>query len=163
MNNQDNYNAAMDKLRDELATAKGGQIALLGEGLTAMLQRHPEWAGNILEKGRTIIGALDAVRQNAVDRCSDPVRTTKSLIDYYKLPCEDARRLALEVTAAMMGGEDGGTTSSVTAQRGAPPSPKGEGFGGTAATVEREHGGEGMGEKPAVADLFDLDELMGVM
>ena len=147
MNNQDNYNQAMDKLRDELATAKGGQIALLGEGLTAMLQRHPEWAGNILEKGRTIIGALDAVRKNAVDRCSDPVRTTKSLIDYYKLPCTDARRLALEITAAMMGGEDGGTTSSVTAQRAAPPSPE----------------GEGMGEKPATVDLFDLDELMGVM
>ena len=144
MNHQDNYNAAMDKLRDELATAKGGQIALLGEGLTAMLQRHPEWAGMILEKERTIKGALDAVRKNAVGGCSDPVRTTKSLIEYYKLPCTDARRLALEVTTAMMGEGDGGTTSSVTAQRAAPPSPEGEGFGGTAATV----------------DLFDLDALI---
>lgn len=148
MNHQDNYNQAMDKLRDELATAKGGQIALLGEGLTAMLQRHPEWAEKILEKDKKIIGALDAVRKNAVDRCSDPVRTTKSLIEYYKLPCKDARRLALEITAAMMGGEDGGTTSSVTAQRAAPPSPE----------------GEGIEEAPAAADPFDLDALIqGVM
>lgn len=140
------YANGMDKLRDEMAGTKDEKIRLLGEGLTAMLQLHPEWEANISASGKSIAGALGAVKKNAVGGCSDPVRTTKSLIEYYGIPCEDPRRLALEVTAGMMGGdEDGGTTSSGTAQGAVPPSPKGEGFG----------------EAPDPVDLFDLDALMG--
>lgn len=141
------FDRAMDKLRDELAKEKGGKLKLLGEGLTAMLQRHPEWAENILETGRSILGALDAVKKNAVGGCSDPVRTTKTLIDYYKLPCKDPRRLALEVTAGMMGGDEGTGNS----EQGT----------GMAAVRSGDHQSPPLAPDPV--DPFDLDALMGVM
>lgn len=143
------FGRAIDKVRDEMAKSKSEQIQLLGEGLTALLQMHPEWEAAVLAKGKTLAGALEAVRKNATGGCSDPIRTTKSLCAYYGIKCENPHALALEVTVAMMGGEalsqspaDSGreTTSSVSA--GAlPPSPEVEG-------------------KPA-ADPFDLDGLLG--
>ena len=139
------YANAIDKIRDEMAGSKGGQIQLLGEGLTAMLQLHPEWEKHVLEKGRTLAGALEAVRKNATGGCSDPIQTTKSLCGYYGIECVNPHVLALEVTVAMMGGA-GDTTSFVSA--GAlPPSPE----------------GEGSREEPKEADPFDLDALLGVL
>ena len=59
------YASAMDKIRDEMAASKDSKIQLLGEGLTALLQLHPELEKHILEKGKTIKGALEEVRKNA--------------------------------------------------------------------------------------------------
>lgn len=109
MNNNETFDRAVDKVRDEMAKAKGGQIQLLGEGLTALLQLHPEWAEPILAEGKTLVGALGEVRKNATGGCSDPIQTTKSLCAYYGVKCENPHVLALEVTVALMGDCEKGT------------------------------------------------------
>lgn len=145
------YAGAMDKLRDEMAASKDEKIRLLGEGLTAMLRLHPEWEANILKDGRTIKGALDMVRKKATGGCSDPIRTTRSLCEYYGLDCGDVHRLTLEVTRAMIGeGEETGDTSSDTCS-GEPCSPRSPGQTApqTYAPPQTE------------PDPFDLDALLG--
>lgn len=141
----DTFNRAMDRLRDEMAREKGQQLQLLGEGLTAMLQLHPEWADALLKKNTSIVGALDAVRKGATGGCSDPIQTTKSLCGYYGIKCGDPRALALAVTAALAGGSVGATAAAGTssAHDGA-PSPEGK--------AEEAHD---------PVDPFDLDALMG--
>ena len=131
--NEKTYDRAVDKVRDELAGSKSSQITLLGEGVTAMLRLHPEWDGNILEKGKTLKGALDEVRKHATGGCSDPIQTTASLCGYYGIDCKDPRALALEVSAALMGG----TTQAPVTGQPAPTAPK--------------------------PDPFDLDALLGVL
>lgn len=135
------FDSAIDKIRDAMACSKSEQIQLLGEGLTALLQLHPELEDKILQKEKTLDGALGAVRKNAVGGCSDPVRTTKSLCEYFGIECKNPHALALEVTVAMMGGE---------AAAGNSPAPA-----GAPSTKGRAE------EKPA--DPFDLDALMGVL
>lgn len=44
---------AIDKVRDEMAKDKSGQISYLGEGLTALLGIHPEYAEAIAAEGKT--------------------------------------------------------------------------------------------------------------
>lgn len=139
------YTRAIDKIRDEMAGSKGEQIQLLGEGLTAMLQLHPEWEGRILAKGKTLSGALGAVRKNATGGCSDPIRTTKSLCEYYGIECKNPHALALEVTVAMMGGESAEAGTSKLPQSPAATAPSGREPFGT----------------PAEPDPFDLDALLG--
>lgn len=142
------YTRAIDKIRDEMAGSKGEQIQLLGEGLTAMLQLHPEWEGSILAKGKTLSGALGAVRKNATGGCSDPIQTTKSLCEYYGIECKNPHVLALEVTVAMMGGESDAGASSGTAVA-APPD---------AAKPLSLRPPVGKAQEP---DPFDLDALLG--
>lgn len=136
------FERAIDKIRDEMANSKSEQIQLLGEGLTAMLQLHPELEDKILQKEKTLDGALGAVRAHATGGCSDPVRTTKSLCEYFGIECENPYVLAMEVAVQMMGGEAAAAGTS-PAPAGA-PSPKGKAE-----------------EKPA--DPFDLDALIGAM
>ena len=184
------YACGMDKIRDELAKSKDAQIALLGEGLTAMLLLHPEWEEQLAQRDKDIKGALAAVRKNAVGGCSDPVRTTKSLIEYYGIKCEDPRRLALEVTAGMMGegapaaagtsssGDEAGdevvpaTRTSSVSGKAAATFPKGEGMEKRDVHQKPSPVGEGgsapaltdeVPVAPAPADPFDLDALMGVL
>lgn len=135
------YANAIDKIRDEMANSKSEQIQLLGEGLTAMLQLHPELEDKILQKEKTLDGALSAVRAHATGGCSDPVRTTKSLCEYFGIECENPHVLAMEVAVQMMGGEAAAAGTS-PAPAGA-PSPKGR-----------------TEEKPA--DPFDLDALLAL-
>lgn len=141
------YASAMDKIRDEMANSKSEQIQLLGEGLTAMLQLHPELEDKILEKGKTLNGALGAVRAHATGGCSDPVRTTKSLCEYFGIKCENPHVLAMEVAVAMMGGEAAAAGTSSDSADGGATFPK----------------GEGTGKPPMEADPFDLDSILGVL
>ena len=141
------YASAMDKIRDEMAASKDSKIQLLGEGLTALLQLHPEWEQAILEKGKTIKGALEEVRKNATGGASDPVQTTKSLCGYYGIKCENPHLLALEVTVRMMGGE---AAAEGTAKF--PQSPS------ATAPSEREPSGGA-----TATDPFDLDSILGVL
>lgn len=141
------YESAMDKIRDEMAASKDSKIQLLGEGLTAMIQLHPEWEQAILTKGKTIQGALEAVRRNATGGCSDPVQTTKSLCRYYGIKCEKPHVLALEVTVQMMGGE---AAAEETAKLHQSPS-------ATALPLM------GASQGGAPADPFDLDSILGVL
>lgn len=141
------YANAIDKIRDEMAASKDSKIQLLGEGLTAMLQLHPEWEQAILTKGKTIKGALDAVRKNATGGCSDPIQTTKSLCGYYGIEYKNPHVLALEVAVAMMGGETAVAGTSSAPANGGATFPK----------------GEGTGKPPMEADPFDLDSILGVL
>lgn len=59
------YNAAMDKLRDEMALSKDQALGAIGEIMTALLQAAPEWAGAILTKGKTLLGAYGALEEYA--------------------------------------------------------------------------------------------------
>lgn len=143
------YANAIDKIRDEMAGSKDSKIQLLGEGMTALLQLHPEWEKHVLEKGRTLAGALEAVCKGATGGCSDPIQTTKSLCGYYVIKCDNPHVLALEVAVQMMGGkgETGEETTSFVSDGALPPSPE----------------GEGSREAPKEADPFDLDSILGVL
>lgn len=56
-----NYDAAMDKLRDEMAKQhKNGGLCALGEYMTGLLQARPEAADCILGK-KSLSGAWDAL------------------------------------------------------------------------------------------------------
>lgn len=148
------YASAMDKIRDEMAASKDSKIQLLGEGLTAMLQLHPEWEQAILEKGKNIKGALEAVRKNATGGCSDPIQTTKSLCGYYGIKCENPHVLALEVAVAMMGGGRIPLSAMPAA-----PIERGDEAAGTSSAL-RAPSPEG---KAGEADPFDLDSILGVL
>ncbi len=134
------YTNAIDKIRDEMAKSKGGQLQLLGEGLTSLLQLHPELEKLFMAKDKTLAGALEAVRKNATGGCSDPIQTTKSLCGYYGIECKNPHVLALEVAVAMMGGE-------------APSQPP------AAAALPLTGASQG-GASP---DPFDLDSILGVL
>ncbi len=152
---QVDYACAMDKIRDAMACSKSEQIQLLGEVLTAMLQLHPELEGKILQKEKTLDGALSAVRAHATGGCSDPVRTTKSLCEYFGIECENSHALALEVTVAMMGGEGTKEDSTSSGLSGhLPLKGEAEEAGGATPPLQAV-------KKPA--DPFDLDALMGVL
>ena len=150
------YASAMDKIRDEMAASKDGQIQLLGEGLTAMLQLHTEWEQAILKKGKTIQGALEAVRKNATGGCSAPIQTTKSLCGYYGIECKNPHVLALEVAVAMMGGG----RIPLSAMPAAPIERGDEAAGTSSVSPSASH----LPLKgKAEADPFDLDALIGAL
>lgn len=126
---------AIDKVRDEMAKSKGGQITYLGEGVTALLGIHPEYAANIAAEGKTLKGCLEAIKKGAKGGVSDPATSTKSICDYYGIKTDDVNRLAVEVHMAMLGGSVPQTPAVPAAH--CAPAPK--------------------------RDDFDLDALLGVL
>ena len=63
------FDQAMDKIRDEMAKRHDhGAIQMLGEHLTALLQKHPETAAQILQEGKTLSGAYGALEAHAKKR-----------------------------------------------------------------------------------------------
>ena len=95
---------AIDKVRDEMAKSKGGQITYLGEGVTALLGIHPEYAEAIAAEGKTLAGCLEAIKKGAKGGVSDPATSTRSICNYYGIKTDDVNRLAVEVHMAMLGG-----------------------------------------------------------
>lgn len=61
----DEYNRAVDRIRDEMAGSKSAYVRVVGEYLTEYLGTHPEAAGAILAEGVTIKGSLEAVKAEA--------------------------------------------------------------------------------------------------
>lgn len=59
------YASAMDKLRDEMAKSKDNYVQVVGEYLTDYLLAHPEAEAALLDKGKSIKGSLETVRQKA--------------------------------------------------------------------------------------------------
>lgn len=86
---------------DKGATA---QVKYLGDGVLAMLELHTEWAEQVGAEMKTLKGCLDAIRKGAKGNVSDPVQSATAICGYYGIEAVDARRLALEVNAALMGG-----------------------------------------------------------
>lgn len=65
MKDSEKFDRAIDRLRDEMAKNRQKYVQVVGEYLTEHLQGHPEAAGAILEKGKTIAGSLAAMRAEA--------------------------------------------------------------------------------------------------
>ena len=62
----DDYQEAVDKVRDEMAKAAGDAgIGALGEWLTERLQREPGIAPKILAKDKALAGAFGKIREYA--------------------------------------------------------------------------------------------------
>lgn len=122
---------AIDKIRDEMAKSKDKKIDYLGEGMTALLRIHPEYAEKVAAKDKTLSGCLEAIKRGAKGGVSDPAMTTKAICSYYGIKCESVERLAVEVHLAMLGGEIPQTPALVREQ-----------------------------EKPAMRDEFDLDAML---
>ena len=59
------FDRAIDKIRDEMAKDGGRYAQVVGDYLTGYLRGHPAAAGKILEKGKTIAGSLEAMREEA--------------------------------------------------------------------------------------------------
>ena len=133
---------AIDKVRDEMAKSKGGQITYLGEGVTALLGIHPEYAEAIAAEGKTLAGCLEAIRKGAKGGVSDPATSTRSICNYYGIKADDVNRLAVEVHMAMLGG--------------AVPQ-------ASAEDVREKGKGKREKEMPGTGDDFDLDALLGVL
>ena len=133
MENKD-YQAAIDKLRDEMAAAKLPAVGAVGEIMTALLQAAPDWAGAILAKGKTLAGAYAALEKYARDN-----RNGK---DWVSVPPDTAQMLICRYYGIKMD-ERGETTSSDLAALGHLPL----------------KGKAGAAPEP---DPFDLDALMGV-
>ena len=108
MENKD-YQAAIDKLRDEMAAAKLPAVSAVGEIMTALLQAAPDWAGAILAKGKTLAGAYAALEKYARDN-----RNGK---DCVSVPPETAQMVICRYYGIKMD-ERGETTSSDLAALG---------------------------------------------
>lgn len=94
---------AIDKIRDEMAKSKDKKIDYLGEGMTALLRIHPEYAEAVAGKDKTLNGCLNAIRSAAKGGISDPINSTKAICDYYGIKPQSVERLAVEVHLAMLG------------------------------------------------------------
>lgn len=148
------YTRAVDKLRDEMAKADG-QLRYLGEGMTVLLQLRPECEAAILAQGKTLSGALSAIRSAAKGGVADPIASTTAICGYYGIPCPDPRALALEINRALIGEvREQGTGTGTGEDEGKGKREKGKGMAG-------EY--EADADATADADLFDLDALLGVM
>lgn len=96
---------AIDKIRDEMAKSKDKKIDYLGEGMTALLRIHPEYAEAVAAAGKTLSGCLEAIKKGAKNGISDPAMSTRSICGYYGIEPQSVERLAVEVHLAMLGGE----------------------------------------------------------
>ena len=56
---------AIDKIRDEMAKSKDKKIDYLGEGMTALLRIHPEYAEAVAAAGKTADGKVITMLDNA--------------------------------------------------------------------------------------------------
>ncbi len=156
-----NITEAIDKIRDEMATTKtnGAAIRAVGEIMTALLEAHPDWAGAVLQKGKTLKGAYGAMEHYAREHREGscyymPPETAESVIcKYYGVGEEGSRQ---EATGnSKDAGEAGETTAETTGETtsSAPdgaPSPEGK------AMTDAEEA-----QTSAAADPFDLDALLG--
>jgi hypothetical protein len=155
------YASAMDKLRDEMAKNGGRYVQVVGEYMTAYLLQHPEAEAAILTEGKTIVGSLKVMEDEARKVKTGNVAVLDDqtafgiVLQYYGLNAGDVSENGEKVlknrenvlkTGENVTAEAG--TSSVTADA-VPPFPEGKAFGETG--------------KAAAPDPFDLDALLGVM
>lgn len=80
---------AIDKIRDEMAKENAGSpIAEVGEMVTEMLNAAPDIAPAIMDKGKTLKGAYQAIESAAKKKggrsvCIGPREAAKIVMDYY--------------------------------------------------------------------------------
>lgn len=95
---QSTYDAAVDKMRDELAQkADHPGVATIGEYLTYRLQREPGLAGQILQEDKTIEGAFTAIRDYARKNQKNgwcyvpPDKALALACEYFGIPADGAK------------------------------------------------------------------------
>lgn len=155
MTEREDFNRAIDKIRDEMAKKGSGRyVQVVGEYLTDYLQAHPEAAGAILAEGKTIKGSLDAMRQEAQKHREGNVAVL-----------DDAAAFSVVLKYFGIKGEATAAAGTSSAPAGA-PSPEGKAME-TADAKKPSPSGEGgataPGEVVPQPDPFDLDALMGVL
>lgn len=86
-------NAAMDKLRDEMAAnATHPGVQQIGAYMTARLAAQPEIAPQLLAEGKTLTGAFEAIHTYASKNrtgnyaCVPPETAYKLVAEYYGIP-----------------------------------------------------------------------------
>lgn len=142
------FDRAMDRIRDEMAKAKSTDIQDLGEIMTALLQARPEIAGAILADGKTLTGCWKAMENYAEKHKTGnrysmgPSATQAVICEYYGFSMENATLLGLYA------GSTPAATAGTSSGAAAPPSP--EGKAQTPAPADT----------PEAPDPFDLDALL---
>ena len=143
------YNAAMDKIRDEMAKDNKGSINALGEIMTHLLQRFPGIAGELLKDGKDLKGCWAAMEKYARDHKSGnfyampPDVAENIIVEYYGLRLP-TRVWEAEFSRGVV--EAAGEPSQSAAPTALPEGEPGEGSKGATATEP---------------DPFDLDALLG--
>ena len=146
----DNFNRAMDKLRDEMATSKGRYVQVVGDYLTDYLQANPDSAGKILGDKLTIAGSLKAMEAEAKTHREGNV----GILDDHT---------AFGIVLGYFGIEGKGSPTTADAV----PLPAAAGRQGdpqTPAEMLPHRSGEvpaQAGDRAPIPDPFDLDALMG--
>ena len=113
---QERYMEALDKLRDEMAReAKNPGIQYLGQWLTGELEKNAGAAEKILQEGKTLKGAFEAIRKYAEKiRTGNfafvpPEKGIELAADYYGLGKQESQALgkvadnALDLDALLEG------------------------------------------------------------
>ena len=95
------YASAIDKIRDEMATAKRNRDAIAGVGeiVTALLEANPAAEAAILDKGKTLAGCYKAMEDYArkhKDRDGicyymPPDRATSVICEYFGIEAGSAK------------------------------------------------------------------------
>ena len=162
------YNAAMDKIRDEMAKTKSTNVQALGEIMTALIQARPEIAGAILKDGKTLDGCWKAMEDYARKHktgnsfAMGPDIAENIIVEYYgmSMPTRVWETEYVKGVVKAGEGEDEGTSSVTAAPCHLPQ--RGKAF--REAATEPAAKSADM-EVTATAtpepDPFDLDALMG--
>lgn len=85
---------AIDRIRDEMAKEQAGSpIAEVGEMVTEMLAAAPDIAPAIMDKGKTLKGAYQAIESAAKKKggrsvCIGPREAAKIVMEYYGFNAE---------------------------------------------------------------------------
>lgn len=132
------FERAVDKVRDEMASAKKNKDAIgaVGEIVTAMLNANPAAAPEILAEGKTLKGCYKAMEDYARKHkegccyCIPPEQAETVICKYFGIK---ARVNVLKMSADVIRSGD---------------------------NVSK---GEANGLKPKAADPFDLDALIGAL
>jgi len=154
------YARGIDRLRDEMARAHDPALSKIGEHLTEWVLRHPEDEARLLDPGRQLEGALDAIRTEAMRHKRGSVAVIDDAEGY---------RIAREYYG-MTAKEDGGTAAAAGDSSGAS---RHLSQGGRLGAGDAAEAGDSLQrcapppaereafEDDAEEDLFDLDALMG--
>lgn len=143
--------AAIDAIRDEMARTRDKPAEMLGELITLLLPRHPEWEEALSAKGKNLKGAFAAIYDAAKKAKQNAMTDAEALhyaLEYYGIQA-DAMWLSAELEAARgegTGTEGTGNREQGTGRAGEPAAPV-----APAAPAEQP-------QAPAGMDLDDLLE-----
>lgn len=102
---------AMDKIRDELAGNSNPGVQMIGEAMTALLMAAPELSDKILQEGKTLAGAFNAVKDYARKNKTGgfafvpPAKAAEIVAKYWGIDVAAMKRAVLAAEMESMGEE----------------------------------------------------------